>query len=46
MTATAGIFIRNHESLVMGACIYPLGRTGDPITVEAKACLQAVIFRE
>ncbi|MBA0679360.1 hypothetical protein Goari_011134, partial [Gossypium aridum] len=39
MTATVGIFIRNHESLVMGACTYPLGRTGDPITAEVNACL-------
>ncbi|MBA0633824.1 hypothetical protein Godav_025499 [Gossypium davidsonii] len=46
MTATAGIIIKNHECLVMGACTYPLGRTGDSTTAEAKACLQAVIFGE
>ncbi|MBA0738202.1 hypothetical protein Gogos_011598, partial [Gossypium gossypioides] len=46
MTATAGIIIRNHEGLVMRACTYPLGRNGDPTTLEAKACLQAIIFGE
>ncbi|MBA0875190.1 hypothetical protein Goshw_027687 [Gossypium schwendimanii] len=46
MTATVGVIIRNHEGFVMGACPYPLGRTGDPSTTEAKACLHAVIFGE
>ncbi|XP_012472361.1 uncharacterized protein LOC105789534 [Gossypium raimondii] len=46
MTTTAGIIIINHEGLVMGACTYPLRRTGDPTTIEAKARLQAIIFEE
>ncbi|KAA3467247.1 hypothetical protein EPI10_002272 [Gossypium australe] len=46
MTATVGVILRNHEGFVIGACSYPLGRTGDPTTAEAKACLQAVIFVE
>ncbi|MBA0878972.1 hypothetical protein Goshw_029258, partial [Gossypium schwendimanii] len=46
MTATAGIIIKIHECLVMGAFTYPLGRTGDSTIAEAKACLQAVIFGE
>ncbi|PPD83089.1 hypothetical protein GOBAR_DD19974 [Gossypium barbadense] len=44
ITATMRIVIRNHEGLLMVACTYPLGRTGDPTTAEAKACLQVVIF--
>ncbi|MBA0552149.1 hypothetical protein Golob_022987 [Gossypium lobatum] len=46
LKATTGIIIRNYEGLVMGSCTYPLGRTGDPTTMEAKACLQAIIFGE
>ncbi|MFQ6631862.1 hypothetical protein Gotur_009379 [Gossypium turneri] len=46
MTATAGVIIRNHERFVMGACTYPLGRTGDLTTVEANVYLQAAIFGE
>ncbi|MBA0678353.1 hypothetical protein Goari_019706 [Gossypium aridum] len=38
--------LRNHEGLVMGYCAYPLGSTRDLTTAEAKACLQAIIFRE
>lgn len=30
----------------MGACTYPLGRTGNPTTAEVKVCLQAIIFGE
>lgn len=30
----------------MGSSTYPLGRTGDPITAEAKACLEVIIFGE
>ncbi|MBA0876627.1 hypothetical protein Goshw_014335 [Gossypium schwendimanii] len=46
MTATAGVIIRNHEGFVMGACTYPLGRTGDLTTAEANVYLQAAIFGE
>ncbi|MBA0845997.1 hypothetical protein Goarm_022380, partial [Gossypium armourianum] len=46
MTATAGIIIRNHEVLVMGACTYPQGRNGDPTTSKVKTCLQVIIFGE
>ncbi|KAA3477686.1 reverse transcriptase [Gossypium australe] len=46
ITVTAGIIIRNREGLVMRACTYPLRRTRDPTTVEAKVYLQAIIFGE
>ncbi|MBA0788387.1 hypothetical protein Gotri_026130 [Gossypium trilobum] len=46
LKATTGIIIRNYEGLVMGSCTYPLGRTRDPTTTEANACLQAIIFGE
>ncbi|MBA0669417.1 hypothetical protein Goklo_029308 [Gossypium klotzschianum] len=44
MTATAGVIIRNHEGFVIGACTYPLGRTGDLTTAETNVYLQAAIF--
>lgn len=44
--AIAGVILGNHEGFVMGACSYPLGKTGDPTTAEAKAYLQAIIFEE
>ncbi|MBA0711410.1 hypothetical protein Golax_010597, partial [Gossypium laxum] len=46
MTATARIIIRNHEGFTIGACTYPLGRTGNPTIAEAMAYLQAIIFGE
>ncbi|MBA0856466.1 hypothetical protein Goshw_028835 [Gossypium schwendimanii] len=46
MTATARIIIRNHEGFTIGAYTYPLGRIGNPTTVEAMAYLQAIIFGE
>ncbi|MBA0648643.1 hypothetical protein Goklo_016335, partial [Gossypium klotzschianum] len=46
MTTTTRIIIRNHEGFTMGACTYPLGRTGNPTNAEEKACLQTIMFGE
>ncbi|KAA3465129.1 reverse transcriptase [Gossypium australe] len=41
-----GVIARNNEGLVMAACTYPWDNTPDPITTEARACLQAIIMAE
>ncbi|KAA3472633.1 reverse transcriptase [Gossypium australe] len=44
--SVSGVIARNNEGLVMVACTYPWDYTPDPITAEARACLQAIIMAE
>ncbi|MBA0577699.1 hypothetical protein Golob_025226 [Gossypium lobatum] len=44
--AIAGIILRNNLRQIMGVCAYPINNIQDPVTAEAHACLQVVIYAE
>ncbi|KAG8494167.1 hypothetical protein CXB51_011859 [Gossypium anomalum] len=41
-----GIIARNKEGLIMAACTYPWEYISDPVTAEARACLQTIVMAE
>ncbi|KAG8485123.1 hypothetical protein CXB51_021760 [Gossypium anomalum] len=42
----SGIIARNKEGLIMAACTYPWEYISDPVTAEARACLQTIVMAE
>lgn len=44
--SVSGIIARNRKGLVMAACTFPWENVSDPVTAEARACLQAITMAE